>query len=48
MHDKNKDTKRFTELRKYLLNGYCFDSIDKNQIQNLIKSLWWNFFAKII
>ena len=22
MHDKNKDTKSFTELRKYLLNGY--------------------------
>ena len=24
MHDKNKDTKSFTELRKYLLSGYFF------------------------
>ena len=24
MHDKNKDTKSFTELRKYLLNGFFF------------------------
>ena len=32
MHDKNKDTKSFTELRKYLLNGQFFDSIDKSQI----------------
>ena len=31
MH-KNKDTKSFTELRKYLLNGYFFDSIGKSQI----------------
>ena len=31
MHDKNKDTS-FTELRKYLLNGYFFDSIGKSQI----------------
>ena len=48
MHDKNKDTKSFTELRKYLLNGYFFDSIAKSRIQNPIKSLWWSFFAKII
>ena len=47
MH-KNKDTKSFTELRKYLLNGYFFDSIAKSRIQNLIKSLWWSFFAKIV
>ena len=32
MHDKNKDTKSFTELRKYLLNGYFFDSIAKSRI----------------
>ena len=24
MHDKNKDTKSFTDLRKYYLNGYFF------------------------
>ena len=24
MHDKNKDTKRFTDLTKYYLNGYFF------------------------
>ena len=29
MHDKNKDTKSFIELGKYLLNGYFFDSIAK-------------------
>ena len=29
MHDKNKDTKTFTELKKYLFNGY-FDSIAKS------------------
>ena len=27
MHDKNKDTKSFTEVRKYLLHCYFFDSI---------------------
>ena len=32
MHDKNKDTKSFTELRKYLLIGYFFDSITKSPI----------------
>ena len=32
MHDKNEDTKSFTELRKYLLNEYFFDSIGKSQI----------------
>ena len=30
MHEKNKDTKSFTELGKYLLNGYFFDSIAKS------------------
>ena len=40
MHDKKKDTKSFTELRKYLLNGFFFDSIGKSQIPNPIKSLW--------
>ena len=24
MHDKNKDAKYFTELKKYLLNGFFF------------------------
>ena len=48
MHDKSKDTKSFRELRKYLLNGYFFDSIAKSRIQNLIKSLWWGFFAKTV
>ena len=48
MHDKNKDTKRFTELGKYLLNGYFFDSIAKSRIWNPVKSLWWRFFAKIV
>ena len=46
MHDKNKDTKSFTELRKYLLNGYFFDSIGNSQIYNPIKSLWGSFFCK--
>ena len=32
MHDKNKDTKSFTELRKYLLSGYFFDSIAKSRV----------------
>ena len=38
MYDKNKDTKSFTELGKYLLNGYFFltgyffDSIAKSHI----------------
>ena len=32
MHDKNKDTKSFTELEKYLLNGYFFNSIAKSRI----------------
>ena len=31
MHN-NKDTKTFAELRKYLLNGYFFDSIAKSRI----------------
>ena len=31
MHDKNKDIKSSTELRKDLLNGYFFDSIAKSQ-----------------
>ena len=47
MHDKNKDTS-FTDLRKYILNGYFFDSIAKSRIYNAIKSLWWSFFPKII
>ena len=47
MHDKNKDTKTFTELKKYLLNGY-FDSFTKSRIKNPIKSLKWSFFAKIV
>ena len=32
MHEKTKDKKRFTELRKYLLNGYFFDSNAKSRI----------------
>ena len=32
MHDKNKDTKSFIELRKYLLSGFFFDSITKSPI----------------
>ena len=32
MHDKNKDTKSFTELSKDLLNGYFFESIAKCRI----------------
>ena len=32
MYDKNKDTKSFIELGKYLLNGYFFDSFDKSRI----------------
>ena len=48
MHDKKKDTKSFRELRKNLLNGYFFDSIAKSRIKNIIKSLRWSFFAKIV
>ena len=48
MHDEKKDTKSFSELRKYLLNDYFFDSIVQSLIWNLSKSLWWSFFAKII
>ena len=48
MHDKKKDTKSFRELRKSLLNSYFFDSIAKSRIYNLIKSLWWSFFEKIV
>ena len=29
MHDKNKYIKSFTELRKYFLNGYFFDSLPR-------------------
>ena len=32
MHDKNKDKKSLTDLRKYLLNGSFFDSIAKSRI----------------
>ena len=32
MHDKNKDTESFRELRKYFLNSYFFDSIAKSHI----------------
>ena len=32
MHDKNKDTESFRELRKYLLNDYFLDSIVKSRI----------------
>ena len=38
MHDKNKDTS-FTELRKYLLNGYFFDSFGKSMILPNQKSM---------
>ena len=48
MHDKKKDTKGFRELRKYLLNDYFFDNVVQSRIWNLIKSLWWSFFAKIV
>ena len=41
-------TKTFTEMGKYLLNDYFFDSIAKSGIQNPIKSLWWSFFGKIV
>ena len=39
MHDKNKDIKRFTELRKYLLNGYFLDSFGKSMILPNQKSM---------
>ena len=32
MHDKNKDTKCFTEMKKYVLNSFFFDSITKIRI----------------
>ena len=32
MYDKNKDTKSFTELGKYLLSDYFFDNIAKSRI----------------
>ena len=36
MH-KNKDTKSFTELRKYLLNGYFFDSLPRARFRTQSK-----------
>ena len=44
MHDKNKDTKTFTELGKHLLNGYYFCQepyLEPNQKSGA-------FFAKIV
>ena len=31
MHDKNKDAKSFTELGKYLSNGYLEPFLEPNQ-----------------
>ena len=46
MHDKN--TKSFTSMVKYLLNGYFFDRNAKGCIENPTKSLWWRFFAQLV
>ena len=47
MHDENKDTKSFTELRNYLLNGYFFLAVLPRAIFTTQSKVWWSIFAKI-
>ena len=47
MHDENKDTKSFTELRNYLLNGYFFLAVLPRAIFTTHSKVWWSIFAKI-
>ena len=45
MHGKNKDTS-FTELRKYLLNGYFFDSLARARFRTQSKAYGGAFLQK--
>ena len=53
MHDKNKDTKSFTELRKYLLNGYFFWQycqepylkLNQKSMVELFRKISWQLLA---
>ena len=48
MHEKNKDTKRFIELGKYLLNGYFFLQYCQEPYLEPNQKSMVELFAKIV
>ena len=46
MYDKNKDKKCFTELRKYLLNGFFFWQYYQEPYLELNKKSMMELFCK--
>ena len=48
MHNKNKGTKSFTELRKYLLNGFLFWQYYQELYLEPNQKSMVDLFAKIV
>ena len=48
MHDKNKDTKIFTELEGYLLNGYFLTVLPKAVFRTQSKVYGGAFLQKLL
>ena len=48
MHDENKDTKSFTELGEYLLNGYFLTVLPRVGFQTQSKVYGGAFLQKLL